>query len=77
MDDSEEVLEALDQTASDFDPKVYSIVDPEVRAYVYSLCSAVRIQHVPFQYILTMGSLEAPQPMKMGAMYLGTMHWPY
>ena len=44
MSDHEDILDSLDQAGADYDPKAYNIIDPEVRAYVYSLCSAVRIE---------------------------------
>ena len=77
MDSHEDVLEALDQTVVDFDPKAYSIVDPEVRAYVYSLCSAVSARYPPNQHNLTMKSSEARQPTTTDATFWETMHWPY
>ena len=40
MEEEDAVLTYGDDTS--LDPKSYSTVDPEVRAYVYSLVSAVR-----------------------------------
>ena len=53
------------------------VVDPEVRAYVYSLVSAVYTTAVPklLYRSNTKGSLGALALMKKAAMFLVTMHW--
>ena len=77
MSDHDEALEALDEAENDFDPKKYAIVDPEVRAYVYSLCSAVSTWSVnSLHKILTPGSLEARAPTTMDDTSSETMLWP-
>ena len=51
------------------------VVDPEVRAYVSSLVTAVSQLYKPEVHLLTRSSLEEAVQTRMDDIYLVTMHW--